>query len=132
MEVHLPEMRAREAAPLRRRLRRTALWGVTVLLSALLAIQACTSENVTTVVVNKVSVDPSTASAVEGEFRQFTAEVEDDQDRLLTGATVTWSSGDSTIVSIDSTGLAEALKAGAALVSASFQGATGSGRITVT
>ncbi|MDH5759259.1 MAG: Ig-like domain-containing protein, partial [Gemmatimonadota bacterium] len=102
-----------------------ALVGVTAV------IQACTTENITGVIVTSVTVTPPSATLPEGEAQQFTAVVKDDRGVALSGATVAWSSDAPTVVSVDGEGVAHAVLVGTTKVRASYQGTEGSADVTV-
>ncbi len=59
-----------------------------------------------------VSISPTSASATVGQSVQFTATVRDSRGRIVSGATVSWRSSDTTIAKVSSSGLASALAAG--------------------
>src|SRR5262245_59828530 len=59
-----------------------------------------------------VTVDPATVNATVGDSGGFNATVRDKYGRVLTTATVKWSSTDTTVVTIEQTGYARAIRAG--------------------
>jgi len=92
---------------------------------------SCTNEQVISVDVATVRVTPTTASAIEGEEVRLTATVLDENQIPLEGATVTWSSQDTSIVSVDPSGTARTRTAGVTTVRAAFRGAWGEATIRV-
>lgn len=100
------------------------------LLSALV-VQACTTENVTEVVVVSVTVQPGTAAVEAGSTVEFAAVVADEAGATQVGALVVWSSSTPDVVSVDHGGVARALTTGLATVEATFQDITGSATVVV-
>jgi hypothetical protein len=91
----------------------------------------CQTESVTPVTVGRVTVDPVEISIPLGDALQFNAAVFDEYDASLQGVAVAWSSDRPSVVAVEADGSARALRAGSARVSASFNGISGSGRVTV-
>jgi hypothetical protein len=104
---------------------------VAVALAAWPLVQACTTREVVGVEIGTVTMHPSSASLVDGQSLQFSATVTDASGALLLGATVTWTTDDPDIVSIDSAGMVQALGAGTATIRGSFQGVDGTATVAV-
>ena len=102
-----------------------------VALAATFLTWGCTNEQVVSVDVSRVRVTPTNASALEGEDVQLTATVLDENSVPVDGATVTWTSQDTSIVSVDGVGIVRARSAGVTTVRASFRGAWGEATIRV-
>ncbi len=102
-------------------------------LGALGLIQACTSENISGVVVGTVTVSPSSQSVVVGETADFDATVTDENGATLSGAAVSWSisSEDGDVATIDGNGRVTGLAIGVARVVATFQGSSDEATLTV-
>jgi uncharacterized protein YjdB len=83
-------------------------------------------------VVGAVTVSPTAISGSVGQTGQFSAAVTDPSGNPVTGQKVAWSSSSNSIVSIDSTGMAKAMGAGSATISASCLGKSGTAAVTVT
>ena len=83
-------------------------------------------------VATTVAVSPGTArlSSV-GETAQLSAEVRDQNGRAMPGATVTWTSSDPSVVTVDASGLVTAAGDGTATVTAASGSASGSATVTV-
>ena len=83
-------------------------------------------------VATTVAVSPGTArlSSV-GETAQLSAEVRDQNGRAMPGATVTWTSSDPSVVTVDASGLVTAAGDGTAMVTAASGSASGSATVTV-
>jgi uncharacterized protein YjdB len=81
--------------------------------------------------VKVVSVQPSSATIDTGATFQFAATLLDAAGRTLTGRVVTWSSSDSTIATVSSTGLVRGIKSGSVSVTATSEGKSGSSSLTV-
>ena len=87
---------------------------------------------VTVAPVNSVTVTPSTATKQIAETQQFTAELKDASNNVLTGRTVTWSSSNTGVATIDAgTGLATAVAAGTTTITATSEGVSGTATLTV-
>lgn len=89
-----------------------------------------------TILVNPVSVatitinSPSAALTV-GSTLQLTATISDSAGRVLTGRSVSWLSSDTVVATISSAGLVAAVTQGIAQLTASVEGKTGVGEVTV-
>jgi uncharacterized protein YjdB len=79
-----------------------------------------------------VIVTPGTASGRVGESAQFTAVAKDPAGRTRTGLAVTWSSSNTAVIAVTSTGIATAIGGGSAIVNATIGGVTGQATVTVT
>ena len=80
-----------------------------------------------------VTVSPTTAQLTAlGATVQLTAEVRDQNARVMAGATVTWRSGDTSVATVDASGLVTAAGNGTATITASAGSASGSTVVTVT
>lgn len=87
---------------------------------------------ITPVPVASVTVTPSTASLVIGATVQLNAVTKDAAGNTLTGRTVTWSTSDATIASVDGNGLVTANALGSAIITATSETKTATAQITVT
>ena len=87
---------------------------------------------VTSVPVASVTVSPGSASLPEGRTVQLTATPRDANGNPLTGRAVSWTSGNTSIVTVSSSGLVSGLVAGSATITATSEGQSGSSAITVT
>ena len=79
-----------------------------------------------------VTVSPASASIREGETQQFTAKATDSAGTEITGKTFTWTSNDTTVATINSSGLATAVNAGSTTITATTDGVSGTASLTVT
>ena len=82
--------------------------------------------------VSSVALDHSTASILIGGTVLITATPTDAQGSALSGRTVTWSSNDSTIASVGSSGLVTGKGAGTTSINATSEGKRASATVTVT
>jgi uncharacterized protein YjdB len=82
--------------------------------------------------VASVTVSPPSASVQVGRTVQLTATPKDASGTPLTGRVVTWASDDSAVARVSATGLVTGRAAGAATVTATSEGTTGTSAITVT
>jgi uncharacterized protein YjdB len=87
---------------------------------------------ITPVPVASVSVSPATASLVIGSTVQLSATTKDASGNTLTGRTVTWSTSDASIASVDANGLVTANALGSATITATSETKTATAQITVT
>jgi uncharacterized protein YjdB len=78
-----------------------------------------------------VSVTPSSASLQVGATVQLSATTRDSNNNVLTGRVIGWSSGNSAIATVSSSGLVTAKGAGSVSIAAASEGQTGSATITV-
>ena len=80
-----------------------------------------------------VTVSPTTDELTAlGTTVQLTAEVRDQNSRVMAGATVTWTSSASSVATVDASGLVTAAGNGTATITASAGSASGSAAVTVT
>jgi len=82
--------------------------------------------------VASVTVSPASTSISVGGTRQLSVTLRDANGNALTGRTVTWSSSDGSIATVNSNGLVTGRKQGTAIVSATSEGRSGSSTVTVT
>lgn len=82
--------------------------------------------------VASVATTPSTGTVFVGFTTQLSATPQDAAGNALSGRTIAWSSGDTTVAVVSATGLVTGRAAGTATVTATSEGKTGSAAITVT
>jgi uncharacterized protein YjdB len=87
---------------------------------------------VTQVPVASVDVAPASGSIEIGQTIQLTATPKDASGNPLSGRTVTWSSSNSAVATVDANGLVSGVTAGAATITATSDGHSGTADITVT
>ncbi len=93
---------------------------------------ACGGDGITgPVPVASVSVAIAAPSVAVGATTQAIATVKDDAGNALDGRTVTWTSSDTEVASVSSTGEVTALRAGTAEIRATSEGKQGSATVTV-
>lgn len=85
-----------------------------------------------TVPVATVTVSPGTSTIATGATVQLSATTRDANGNTLNGRAVTWSSSNTSVATVSSSGLVTAVSAGAAVVSATSEGVSGSATVTVT
>jgi len=83
-------------------------------------------------VVDRVDVRPASASIEEGETQQFSATAYKSDNTEITGKTFTWSSSNTAVATISTSGLATAQDAGSTMITASVDGKSGMAMLTVT
>jgi uncharacterized repeat protein (TIGR02543 family) len=87
---------------------------------------------VSQVPVATVTVSPVSASILVGGTQQFTATTKDAGGNVLTGRTVTWSSSNTAVATVNSsTGLVTGVAAGSVTITATSEGKSGTATVTV-
>lgn len=81
--------------------------------------------------VATVTVTPGTAALSPGATQQFAAATADASGNALTGRTITWSSSDQQVATVDTNGLATAVGEGTATITATSEGRAGTAEVTV-
>ena len=82
--------------------------------------------------VASVSVSPASTSLTTGQTVQLTATPRDASGNALTGRVVTWASSNTTVATVNGSGLVTALTAGSATITATSEGKSGTAMVTVT
>src|SRR5256714_170731 len=90
------------------------------------------SITVTNIPVATVSVSPPTASIQQGQTVQLTATLKDANGNTLSGRTVTWSSSNTSVATVSTSGLVSGVTPGSATITAMSETKTGTAGITVT
>src|SRR5437870_4579203 len=90
------------------------------------------SITVTAVPVATVTVSPAPASVVAGQTVQLIATPKDANGNPLTGRTITWSSDNTSVATVNGSGLVSGVVAGSATITATSEGQSGTSAITVT
>jgi uncharacterized protein YjdB len=81
--------------------------------------------------VASVTVTPTTATRTEGETAQLTATLRDAAGNTLTGRAITWSTSAAGVATVNGSGLVTAVAPGAASITATSEGRSGTAAITV-
>lgn len=81
--------------------------------------------------VAKVTITPSTALLAPAQSTQLTATLTDANDRVITGPAVTWSTSNSAVATVSSSGLVTGVASGSATVTATSQGVSATATITI-
>ena len=82
--------------------------------------------------VATVTVTPASASVQAGQTVQLTATLKDANGNILTGRVVSWSSNNTSVANVNSSGLVTGNGAGSATITAASEGKSGTSAITVT
>src|SRR5213595_1771143 len=90
------------------------------------------SITVSGVPVASVTVSPASASVPVGQTQQLTATLKDANGTVLTGRPVAWSSNNTPVATVNSSGLVTTKVAGSATITATSEGQNGTAAITVT
>jgi uncharacterized protein YjdB len=89
------------------------------------------AEVVVLVPVDRVEIHPAWAIIGRHRTKQFSATTYDRDGNELTGRTVTWATSDSTVATVDSTGLVTGVSDGDAVITAMAEGKSATGRVLV-
>src|SRR2546427_51702 len=89
------------------------------------------SVTVAIVPVASVTVSPATAVVLVGATVQLTTTLKDAAGNVLSGRSVTWASGTPAVATVSSTGLVTGVAAGAATITATSEGQSGTAAVTV-
>lgn len=92
--------------------------------TSLFALAGCGGGGSASSTVSSITVTPATGGIDTGTTQQFTATAVDANGKTMTGVTFTWSSSNTAAATISSAGLASAVAAGTANITASGQGVT--------
>jgi uncharacterized protein YjdB len=90
------------------------------------------SDRISSTTPTSISISPGTASGTLGQSAQFTATVYDSRGRVVTGKLITWTSTDSTVVSINASGVATGIGVGNANLVATTSGVSAQAQVSVT
>ncbi len=82
-------------------------------------------------VLTRIEVSPQSATTPAGVTRQFTARAFDQFNREMSGAVFAWSSSDTSVATIDQTGLVSAIKQGLSTITATAQDVKGEALLNV-
>src|SRR6266542_3024841 len=104
----------------------------TLLLGASVLVLAACGNETTTPPTPVASVTVTPAAAAVGATVQLTATTKDAAGNVLTGRTVTWTSSNTTVATVNAAGLVTGAAAGTATITATSEGKTGTAAITVT
>jgi len=85
-----------------------------------------------TLPVATVTVSPASASVTAGQTVQLTATPKDANGNTLTGRTISWTSSNTSVATVSSSGLVSGVVAGSATITATAEGKSGTSAITVT
>lgn len=100
--------------------------------SAALQVSGTSTPTTTTASVASISVSLNASSIAMGQTTQASATAYDSTGAVLTGRTMAWSSSDTTVATVSSSGFVTARKAGSARITAASGGKSGSATETVT
>src|SRR5213079_1429559 len=93
---------------------------------------ATASITVTDIPVTSVDVTPPTATVQAGQTVQLTATPKDVNGTALSGRAVTWSSSNTSVATVNSSGLVSGVTPGSATITATSEGKSGTASVTVT
>src|SRR2546427_7274512 len=82
--------------------------------------------------VASVTVSPATASVTVGATSQLTATAKDANGTALSGRVVTWATSNAAVATVSASGLVTGVAAGAATITATSEGQSGTSALTVT
>ena len=81
--------------------------------------------------VSSVSVSPASLSQTAGTTQQLVAALKDANGNTLTGRSITWTSGNPVVATVNGAGLETSLTTGAATITATSEGKSGTATVTV-
>jgi len=90
------------------------------------------SVTVTAAAVGSITVQPSTASVVEGQTTALAATVKDANGTVLTDRVVAWSSNNPAVATVSQTGVVTGVAAGSAIITAASESKSATATVTVT
>lgn len=101
---------------------------------SLLVLAACSQDSSAPDAVASVTVAPAVGSLMTGDTLRLSAIVRDARGQVLTDRVITWTTSDSTVATVSSTGLVRAvgLRALAVTITATSEGVSGSASVAVT
>jgi uncharacterized protein YjdB len=105
--------------------------GTAVITAVIDGIAATSTITVKLVPVASVTIAPSNPTISAGKSVALTARVKDAAGNILTGRTVSWSSSDTRIVTVDQAGVASGVRRGSAVVTATVEGKLGTTTVAV-
>ena len=109
---------------------RTFLWALTLVTAALAG--GCGDESVEPKTPTTITISPASATLQSlDETIILAATVQDQDGQTMSGVTVTWTSGNEPVVTVDATGLVTAMGNGTAAIQASVEDAVGTAEVTV-
>jgi hypothetical protein len=111
---------------------RNLLYGSTLALFGAFVLTACPSTPATPTTSSVTVTGPASQKLKIGSPTTFTAVAQDSTGTTLTGKTITWTSSDPTVASVDATGRVTAQRFGTVTISAAADGKTGSSAVLVT
>jgi len=85
----------------------------------------------TTASVNSIELSPATSDVVLGKTTKLTATPRDASGNALSGRSVSWTSSNASVASVDGTGLVTGVAAGSATITAASEGKSATANITV-
>ncbi|MBT8398574.1 MAG: Ig-like domain-containing protein, partial [Gemmatimonadetes bacterium] len=92
---------------------------------------ACTLNDITGVPVGMVTIQPPSATILEGATVQLSAQAQDQMGDPLPIGSIVWSIADPSVISISQSGLVQALSAGQTTVRATLEGVSATALVTV-
>jgi uncharacterized protein YjdB len=95
-------------------------------------VSGTTALTVSGVPVATVTVAPGTATIVAGQTTTLSATLKDANGNILTGRTITWSSGATSVATVSAAGVVTGVAAGTATITATSEGKSAAASVTVT
>jgi uncharacterized protein YjdB len=105
--------------------------GSTVITATAEGKSASLSLTVTPPPVQSIAVTLSSATLIQGTSITAAATLQDDRGNTLSGRTISWSSSDVSVASVDAAGIVTAVGVGSATITASSEGKSGSATVSV-
>lgn len=105
--------------------------GTAVITAVIDGISATASVTVKLVPVATVTIVPATATVAAGKTVTLTARVTDSAGNILSGRTVSWSSADARLATVDQFGVVKGVRPGSTVITATVEGKLGTATVTV-
>lgn len=105
--------------------------GSTTISATVDGVSASAAVSVTPAPVGSVNVTPTAVTVAAGQSTTLTASPVDAAGNPLSGRTITWTSSNTAIATVNATGRVSGLQPGTAIISATAEGRTGSSTVTV-
>ncbi|HKW09379.1 MAG TPA: Ig-like domain-containing protein, partial [Gemmatimonadaceae bacterium] len=106
--------------------------GTATITATITGVTGSATLTVTQVPVASATVTLNSPSLTAGQSTQASAVTKDASGNVLTGRAITWSSSNTAVATVSSSGVVQAIAAGTASISATSEGKTGSATLTVT
>lgn len=105
--------------------------GTATIVATIDGVQGTATGTVITAPVNTVTLSPAVASFVQGSTQPLIATLRDADGTALTGRTITWSSSNTAVATVNGSGVVTGVAAGTVTITATSEGKSGTAALTV-